>query len=134
MRVQDSLARGSSRFHAEVTRLKQCLDQARQADFTFVLFDEILAGTNSRERHLGTRAVLEMLASLPAATLIATHDLALAELVSSYPDRVRIVHFRDQVQDGQLAFDYELRPGPLTSTNALRVMRAAGLEVPEGKE
>lgn len=129
MRVQDSLRSGSSRFHAEVLRLRRCLDWAAEGGACLVLLDEILAGTNSRERHVGTRAVLASLARLPTLTLVATHDLALAELKEEIGDGCRMVHFRDLVRDGRMSFDYLLRPGPLPSTNALRLMRDAGLDV-----
>jgi DNA mismatch repair ATPase MutS len=96
-----------------------------------VLLDEILAGTNSRERHAGTLAVLERLVFRPALTLVATHDLELATLAEGFPGRVRLCHFRDLIQDGRMVFDYALREGPCPTTNALKVMRAAGLAVPE---
>ena len=131
MRTQDDLSRGSSRFHAEVRRLKECVDFARDGGLTLVLLDEILAGTNSKERHIGTEAVLNGLADLPASTLIATHDLELAGVIERAPGHGAVKHFRDQVVDGQMTFDYLLRDGLCPSTNALQVMRQEGLEVPE---
>ncbi|HYC00061.1 MAG TPA: hypothetical protein VEC57_13085 [Candidatus Limnocylindrales bacterium] len=130
MNVHDSLKDASSLFHAEVRRLRQCLDRVAAGTATLVLFDEILAGTNSRERHIGAIAILESLRKLPAVSLVSTHDLGLAELAGEHPDEVSVVHFRDHVRDGRMTFDYTLRPGPLPSTNALRVMRLAGLDVP----
>jgi hypothetical protein len=133
MRTQDSLARGSSRFHAEVMRLKACVDGAARAPLSVVLLDELLSGTNSRERHAGAHAVLRMVARLPAVTLLSTHDLELVALERELPGRVRTVHFRDQLTDGVMTFDYVMRPGPLPTTNALRVLKAAGLEVEDEK-
>lgn len=134
MRVHDSLKSGSSQFHAEVTRLAQCVKWASAEGPTLVLLDEILAGTNSRERHVGTLAVMRSLATLNTTTLVATHDLALAELEQEFPTALRTVHFRDLIRDDVMSFDYEMREGPLPSTNALRVMHAAGLDVPEDAE
>jgi hypothetical protein len=131
MRVQDDLAQGASLFQAEVRRLRACLDHARSSPLTLILLDEILAGTNSRERHLGTESVLEELTRLPALTMVATHDLDLVDLLDRTPGRGQVVHFRDLVEDGQLTFDYRLRPGVCPSTNALAVMRREGLPVPE---
>ncbi len=128
MVVTESLERGSSRFHAEVLRIKDCLDWAAEGAPALVLLDEILAGTNSEERHLGTLAVLRHLRGLGAATVVSTHDLALAHLETDLTD-ASVVHFRDRVEDGRMVFDYVLRPGVLPSTNALQVMRAEGIPV-----
>lgn len=129
MRVHDSIQSGSSRFHAEVHRLARCLEVARGATRSLVLLDEILAGTNSEERHAGTRAVLGDLARRPAAVLVATHDLSLTDMAELVGDRLQLWHFRDHVENGQMTFDYRMRPGTCPSTNALRVMRLAGLPV-----
>ena len=130
MRVQDDLSRGASRFHAEVTRLKQCVDVARSDGPPLLcLLDEILGGTNSRERHLGALGVIKSLAAEETIVLVSTHDLALADLAGERGEQMRIVHFRDDVRDGRMHFDYRMREGVLPSTNALRVMRLAGLEV-----
>ncbi|MCA9738220.1 MAG: DNA mismatch repair protein MutS, partial [Gemmatimonadetes bacterium] len=93
--------------------------------------DEILSGTNSRERHAGTVAVLKRLVTGPTATLVSTHDLSLAALADDPTVDARVVHFTDAVMDGQMTFDYRLREGPLPSTNALEVMRLEGIEVDE---
>lgn len=131
MNVEDSLRSGLSRFHAEVRRLRFCLDTAAAPGPTLVLLDEILSGTNSRERHAGTVAVLKRLVTGPTATLVSTHDLSLAALADDPTVGARVVHFTDAVVDGQMTFDYRLREGPLPSTNALEVMRLEGIEVDE---
>jgi len=131
MRIHDDLAQGSSLFHAEVRRLASCVEAARSDRPTLVLLDEILAGTNSHERHLGTEAVLRGLADAAAVTLVATHDLELKSLIDQLEGAGSLLHFRDDVTGGVMSFDYRLREGPCPSTNALRVMRAAGLEVPD---
>ncbi len=129
MNVEDSLREGTSRFHAEVKRLKRCLEWAQEGT-TLVLLDEILAGTNSRERRLGTIAVLEQLGELCAPTLISTHDLGLADVAAGWNRETRVVHFTDRVENGRMIFDYRLREGRLPSTNALEVLRAGGIAVP----
>jgi MutS domain V len=130
MRVRDSLEQGVSYFYAEVRRLKKVLDAAAavkgQALF---LLDEILTGTNTRERHLASREVLKLLLATGAIGAITTHDLSLAELAREYPGRVCNVHFRDHVEDGRMTFDYRLREGVVDTTNALRVMALAGIPI-----
>jgi hypothetical protein len=138
MDARDDLAGGRSRFQAEVDRLRLVLERARSpGEPVLVALDEVLSGTNSLERHLGTRAVAVGLRGTAAAVLISTHDLALASLEREEPPPVRVVHFADRaaegVDGGDLAFDYRLRPGVLTTTNALRIMRAAGLPVPDAQ-
>ncbi len=140
MRIRDDLAAGVSHFFAELRRLKAIVDaadaatNAKGAPVLFLL-DEILHGTNSRERHLGAQAVVRRLAERNAVGAVSTHDLALAALEDELPNRVRNVHFREQVEkvDGveTMTFDYELRPGVVTSSNALRLMRIVGLDVPD---
>lgn len=128
MRATDSLRSGTSLFLAEVRRLKRCLDAAARGP-TLVLLDEILAGTNSQERHLGAIAVLRLLAERGALTLVSTHDLALSRIADELPGNARVMHFRDAVDDGRMTFDFALQDGVLRSTNALRVMRAEGIPV-----
>jgi DNA mismatch repair ATPase MutS len=136
MAVQDDVMRGISRFQAEVGRLKQVLDLAGSQGLpVLVALDEPLSGTNSVERHLGTAAVARALAQRAAGVLISTHDLALAELAQEKGLSVQVVHFSDHAAEtgdgGTLAFDYVMRPGVLQTTNALRIMRLAGLPVPD---
>jgi DNA mismatch repair ATPase MutS len=130
IRVSDSLADGFSYFYAEVRRLKGLLD-ALQTPNPFpllYLIDEIFRGTNNRERLIGSRAYVKALVGAPGLGLLATHDLELAGLADRLP-RASNFHFRDEVKDGRLAFDYRLRPGPCPTTNALKIMEMEGLPV-----
>ena len=129
LRVVDSLADGASHFLAEVKRLKRALDVAESGAATLVLFDEILHGTNSRERTLGARAITGRLVELGAVGLVTTHDLALVALADELGERAVNVHFADRIEGGRMHFDYRIRPGVLTSTNALAVMRSVGIEL-----
>lgn len=136
MRVRDSLSAGVSHFLAELRRLKavsDAADAASQGRPVLFLLDEILHGTNSRERHLGAQALVRRLVTRRACGAISTHDLSLASLEQELPGRVRNVHFREQVEkvDGveTMTFDYRLREGVVTSSNALRLMRIVGLDV-----
>jgi hypothetical protein len=130
MRVRDSLEQGVSYFYAEVRRLKLVLDAAAAAKGQVLfLLDEILTGTNTRERQLASRQVLRLLLESGGVGCITTHDLSLAELAAEFPGRVHNVHFRDTVVEGQMRFDYRLREGVVDTTNALRVMALAGIPV-----
>ena len=150
MRVRDSLSEGVSHFLAELRRLKQVIDSAdaatkrgdsaattrgtRAARPVLFLLDEILHGTNSRERHLGARAIVRHLVDCRACGAVSTHDLALGALSQECPGKVHNVHFREQVEAGPdgketMTFDYHLRPGVVTSSNALRLMKIVGIDV-----
>jgi hypothetical protein len=131
MRVADDLRRGQSHFQAEVLRLAQGLALAARTRPLLVLLDEILSGTNSRERHAGAVAVIRAFRERGATLLVSTHDLELHASLAACGIPHRIVHFRDREVDGRMVFDYRLEPGLLPSTNALRVLRAAGIEVTE---
>ncbi|MFZ0217732.1 MAG: DNA mismatch repair protein, partial [Candidatus Dormiibacterota bacterium] len=136
MRIDDSLAKGVSYFLAEVQRLKLVVDGVDAATgdpegpLACYLLDEILQGTNTAERTVAARAVLRHLAGQRAIGAVSTHDLTLADDPSLQPV-IRHVHLRETIAtvDGQttMTFDYRLRDGIATSTNALRLMSALGL-------
>lgn len=135
MRVSDSLEEGTSRFYAELKKLKLVLDLARthakdpaQGTLLFLL-DEILHGTNTRERLIGARAILKELLARGAMGAVSTHDLGLGDLEAEMPGKVRNVHFEEQVEGEVMSFDYLLRQGIVQSSNALRLMKIVGLDV-----
>jgi hypothetical protein len=135
IRVTDSVVDGFSYFYAEVRRLKALLGALKADDPLplFFLIDEIFRGTNNRERLIGAQSYIRALAGGHGAGLISTHDLELIRLADQLP-QVSNYHFREEVIEGQMAFDYQLRPGPSPTTNALRIMRLAGLPVDDGTE
>ncbi len=131
MRVADSLERGVSHFYAELTRLKMVLDMARGSKegprAVLYLLDEILHGTNARERLEGARLFVKDLIAHGAIGAVSTHDLGIAELGDELPEKVVNVHFEEQVENGAMTFDYKLREGVVKSSNALALMRIVGL-------
>ncbi len=133
MRLVDSLQEGTSHFVAELKRLRKVMDVADSGVPTLFLLDEILQGTNARERLLGARSLVADLIRKGAIGLVTTHDLALADLEEKHAGKVRNVHFADHVEHGRMWFDYKMQPGVIDSTNALRLMKANGLpvDVPE---
>ena len=129
MRVSDSLKDGISRFYAELLKIKHVTQSAEQKKPVLFLLDEILHGTNSRERHIGARSIIRTLVDCGSMGAVSTHDLALASLAEEMPERVQLVHLQEQVIDGKMVFDYLLREGVVKSGNALRWMRHVGLRV-----
>jgi hypothetical protein len=129
LRTVDSLEDHRSRFYAEISRLRDVMNLARAGKPVLFLFDEVLSGTNSHDRRIGAQAVLTKLVELGAIGMVTTHDLALAEIAPALNGMVRNVHFEDYLEGGEVRFDYHLRPGVVTRSNALDLMRAVGLEV-----
>lgn len=130
IRISDSLERGVSHFYAELARIKAVLEAAREGLPVFFLLDEILSGTNSRERAVGARWIITELLRARALGAISTHDLALCQLEPHWMQRVKLVHLRETTENGRMIFDYKLREGPVSGGNALRLMRSLGLDVP----
>ncbi|HMR74565.1 MAG TPA: DNA mismatch repair protein MutS [Polyangiaceae bacterium] len=130
IRISDSLERGVSHFYAEVEKLSAVMNATAGGPPVFFLLDEILHGTNSRERQIGARWVLAELLERGATGAISTHDMELCRLPEELMQKVQLVHFRENVKDGKMTFDFKLREGPVTAGNALRLMQLAGLDVP----
>jgi len=129
MRAEDSLQEGSSYFHAELGKLRGVTSGAESSPRVLFLLDELLRGTNARARHLGARAVLLHMLNRGASGLVATHDAALGELEGDPNIDVNNVHFTDVMQGGEMTFDYELRDGIVKTSNALYLLRKAGVDV-----
>ncbi len=130
IKVSDSVQDGLSYFYAEVKRLQALLAATEADDSLPVLFliDEIFRGTNSRERLIGSRSYIRSLAHGTSVGLVATHDLELIKLADEIEGVVN-QHFREEVHEGRMVFDYRLRSGPCPTTNALTIMRLEGLPV-----
>lgn len=130
MKITDSVTEGYSYFFAEVKRLKALFDATQQMDREPVLYliDEIFKGTNTKERLIGSRAYISSLSEGYGFGLVATHDLELIKL-SQETDRISNLHFEENFVAGQMQFSYKLMKGPCTSTNALHIMRQAGLKL-----
>lgn len=139
MRVQDSLEHGVSLFLAELVRIKQVIDAAASApphQRVLYLLDEILLGTNTAERQIAVRQIIAHLIACGAIGAVSTHDLTLAT-VPDLASAARCVHFREEIGVGAdgpvMRFEYRLRPGLATSTNALRLMELIGVPTPEAR-
>ncbi len=127
LRIQDSLQTGTSAFDSAVLRMAPIVDRARADPPMLFLFDELLHGTNPHDRRVGAEALLRTLLGSRAIGLVTTHDPALTELESVLSPHVANVHFRNDLTDGVMSFDYRIHPGPARTTNALALMAAARL-------
>ena len=129
IRINDSLQAGSSRFYAEITRLRQIYDLAGGSRPLLFLLDELLQGTNSKDRRVGAEGMVRALVAKGAIGLVSTHDLALTDIGGTLEGKLVNLHFEDMLQDGKISFDYRLRPGVVTKSNGLALMRSIGLDV-----
>ncbi|MGC2400327.1 MAG: mismatch repair protein [Acidobacteriaceae bacterium] len=127
--VLDSLEGGISRFYAEIHRLKQIMDLTDGPAPVLFLLDELLSGTNSHDRLIGTQSFLSQLIKKGAVGLVSTHDLALTAIPQEIGSRAVNCHFEDHLEEGLLHFDYKLYPGVVQTSNALGLMRSIGLQV-----
>ncbi len=128
IRIADSLQENASRFYAEILRIRQVLDMSQHGPLLYLL-DEVLAGTNSHDRRIGAEGIVRGLVERGAIGLVSTHDLALAQIAESLGPRAANVHFEDHIEDGKVVFDYRMRPGVVTKSNALELMRSVGIKV-----
>ena len=125
--ILDSLSGGTSRFYAEIRRLKVAEDLAAGQVPVLFLMDELLSGTNSHDRLEGTRLIVRSLMERGAIGIVSTHDLALAEIPDKMPGQAVNCHFEDRLEEGKLIFDYKLKSGVVKTSNALELMRSIGL-------
>jgi hypothetical protein len=128
IRINDSLQEGSSRFYSEITRLQQLFSLSSTPPL-LALLDELLQGTNSADRRIAAQGIVRALIARGAIGLMSTHDLALTDIVEANGSRITNVHFQDELQNGKMTFDFKLRAGVVTKSNALELMRSIGLVV-----
>jgi len=128
--IIDSVTDGISYFYAEVKRLKNLLNELKKENSlpVFYLIDEIFRGTNNLERLIGSRSYIKAISGLNGTGLISTHDLELIKLEDEI-NSVKNYHFKEDISDGRMIFDYKLREGPSPTTNALKIMEKEGLPV-----
>lgn len=128
MRTKDNLEENISSFYAEILRIKYLLEAAKEGEKVFFLLDELFKGTNSRDRHEGAKVLIEQLVNAGGIGLVSTHDLELCDLekektwLSNY-------NFQEYYENGKIKFDYKLRLGRSTTTNAIHLMKLAGIQL-----
>ncbi len=131
IRVDDSIADGTSYFYAEVKRLKQILEilENKQNSNSIFFIDEIFRGTNNKERYIGSFNIIKNLFEKNTFGFVTTHDLALTDIENT-DSRLRNMHFREFINEQKLEFDYKIKEGPCPTTNALFIMKQEGLPIP----
>jgi DNA mismatch repair ATPase MutS len=127
VRTNDSLGDDESYFYAELKKLNRIITALENKEPHFVIIDEMLKGTNSRDKHEGSAALIRKLISLGASGLVATHDVELGSLEQEYPDKIQNRCFEVLIESNQLKFDYILRPGISKSLNATFLMKNMGI-------
>ncbi|MDR0989428.1 MAG: hypothetical protein LBM06_08255 [Prevotellaceae bacterium] len=127
LRTDDSLARGESYFFAELKRLKGIIEQLQAGKTLFILLDEILKGTNSRDKQKGSLALVRQLVALNTNGVIATHDVLLGTLAESFPDHIRNYCFEAEITGDRLSFSYKLKAGVAQNMNASFLMQQMGI-------
>ena len=129
LRHTDSLQEHRSGFYTEALRIRRIYDLLNGPLPVLFLFDELLSGTNSKDRRIAAEGVTKTMLARHAIGMVTTHDLALTEIAAIFPGQVKNVHLQDHVEHGKMTFDYKLRDGVITHSNALELMRMIGLDV-----
>jgi DNA mismatch repair ATPase MutS len=127
IKTSDSLQDGESYFFAELKRLKEIIVRLEKGEHLFIILDEILRGTNSKDKQKGSKALLRQLIRLKASGMIATHDLALGELAAEFPQNITNKRFEVEIKNNQLQFDYRLKDGIAENLNATFLMKKMGI-------
>lgn len=125
----DNLEDSESLFYAEVKKVKSLVSVCEtKKESAFFLIDEMLRGTNAKERSAASVSILSHIMKTKATGIITTHDLAILKLEEMYPDRVATFHFKESSRE-KLTFDYQIHPGPVEEGNAILILRKEGLPV-----
>ena len=129
MRTQDALHESTSSFYAELKRLKVIIQAVESSPNIYFLMDEILKGTNSKDRHTGSRALIEQMIASKGAGIIATHDLELGNMEAASNGAIENLCMEVAVTNGELQFDYKLEKGVSKSFNATILMKEMGIAI-----
>lgn len=127
LRTADSLTANESYFFAELKRLKMIIDRLNQGEELFIILDEILKGTNSKDKQKGSLALVKQLIAKKTCGIIATHDLLLGSLETAFPDEIRNYRFEADITNDELTFSYQLREGIAQNMNASFLMKKMGI-------
>lgn len=122
MRLSDSLTDGKSYFFSEIYRIQKII-QTLENERCFVLLDELLRGTNSQDKQLGTIKIIEKMVKLNALGVIATHDIEVCKLTEKYPQVLQNKCFEVSIKNNELHFDYKIRDGICQNKNATFLMK-----------
>lgn len=129
MRITDDIAGGISTFYAEILRIKAMAEFKKQKLPMICLIDEIFKGTNSADRIVGAKHVITSLGDAHCITAVSTHDFELCALKNKAGNEAENYHFEEYYEAGQLRFDYKIKSGRCTTTNAREILRLAGFDI-----
>jgi hypothetical protein len=129
MEIRDDLIEGVSTFYAELKRINMILEHSRRDKPMIYLIDEIFRGTNSLDRITGAQVVLRQLSQNGAIGLISTHDFELCDLEKELWAKFKNFHFQEHYVNGGIEFDYKLRPGRCSTSNARYLMKMVGIDI-----
>lgn len=129
MRVMDDVAHGISTFYAEILRIKSMAEYRRKNKPMLCLIDEIFKGTNSADRIVGAREAITRLSGKRSMTIVSTHDFELCSIEDKSGSSAVNYHFEEYYKDDELRFDYKIKEGRCTTTNARAILRMAGFDV-----
>ena len=127
MRTSDSLFSHSSFFHAELKKLQWIMEQVRAKKPVYIMLDEILKGTNSKDQHLGAAALISKIISLGGRGLIATHDIELTQLAQQFPEKLKNIAFEIELEGDKMVFNYQYKDGVCQNMNASILMKQMGI-------
>lgn len=125
MRALDSLSKDESYFFSELKRLKFIVDKIKDDNY-FIILDEILKGTNSKDKAEGSIKFVEKISKSKSLGMIATHDLSLCD-VAKKNDKVQNYYFDAYVKNNELSFDYKLKEGICKNMNASFLLKRMGI-------
>ncbi len=127
MRNTDNLGENVSSFYAELARIRELLLQAEKGRSVFFLLDEILKGTNTTDRIMGSEALIRQLSHSNCKGIISTHDIELSELENRLPSLLNH-SFHSEIRENEILFDYKIKSGPCPSFNAHKLMELMGIK------
>ena len=123
LRTNDSLQENESFFYAELKRLQLLIQHYKNKEKVFFLLDEILKGTNSKDQHAGSEALIEKIIKLNGCGIVATHDVELSKLNLTHPNTIRNLCFEITINNDKLNFDYKIKEGVCSTMNASYLMK-----------
>lgn len=130
MRTTDNLSEDISYFQAELLRLRKIMDiieDGKESHKYFILLDEILKGTNSLDKLMGSKMFLKKLINYPVSGIVATHDLGLGELEDTQPKNFQNICFEIDMTENNVSYDYKLRKGITQNFNATFLLKSMKL-------
>ncbi|MFI3314268.1 MAG: hypothetical protein R3Y04_01205 [Rikenellaceae bacterium] len=127
IKIQDSLMNKESYFYAELKRLSEILDSLVNEPRSLVILDEMLRGTNTKDKQSGSIGLIEKIIAQKGVVIVATHDLVIGDMEKSYPEIVHNFNFEVELVDDHLKFDYKLKHGITSKFNASFLMKKMGI-------